>query len=737
MTHDTFLRRRARIRFSALALATGLLSTGAAAWAAPSGVADALAKLGTGRTVTRTVSFADLGIREPLVMPAPDTRQELYLPVPVGVPLADATLQVDGGYLHADGGRTSMLLSLDGAPVLARSFPQQQGDAGVNIGVDGAARDSGFVRVGLQWSSVIDERICTDQTAIGNVLRVAPTSRLTYRFDPAAIRDLRTAWSALPIAPVVAVSARRVGAGAYDAGWRVATQLERESRKPVMRAWPAAGETVDLSGVEVPAALRAVPAFASLAAGGAHKLADAAEVGALIVLAPRAAFAPDIVIADDAMRRDTNAALEALRAQIATASPDGAAAFDTWRARSLAALVQPLAAGEVRIARLNGQTAIVVGDAVGVAALARAWRPIDVADRVVVHRLDATPYAHADSIALAALGGEPRTLDVLGRASWDASFDLGAVAGDGKLPAEVVLDVSAAPTPQAQGEIASLYFNDVLIASELLHQDGKPQRITAHVPRYALAPTNLLRVVFQRRPDGGCQARPQGYPVAVLPTSRLLLETAGEGDDFTGMVARFASAANVIVPTAYLDDATATLPRLAALAHVAGVAPNSATLTVAGAAPVTPKGPFLAADVLLENEKGRAQLSNDRMTLTDQSNRVFADVSGLSKLAVIEVAEAGGAKGVVYRTLGGEAPHLPATLRLARGDIALVSDSRTATVFDSHHPGQVVTDDDAGIDRIGRWLPWLIAAVLIALLVALILGAGVARRRHQDRQGES
>ncbi|MFH0038568.1 hypothetical protein ACG3OR_34640, partial [Pseudomonas aeruginosa] len=66
----------------------------------------------------------------------------------------------------------------------------------------------------------------------------------------------------------------------------------------------------------------------------------------------------------------------------------------------------------------------------------------------------------------------------------------------------------------------------------------------------------------------------QGYPVAVLPSSHVTLETASLDPDFTGMVARFASQANVIVPTAYLGDAAATLPRVARLANAAGIAPT-------------------------------------------------------------------------------------------------------------------------------------------------------------------
>lgn len=739
MTSDTPIRAFARLRLTLAAtpflmfahLAHGAAATAAAAPAG--GIADAFAHLGEHRMIERTVALADLGIREPLVLSAPDTRHELYLPVPAGMPIGDASLHIDGSYLRADGGRTTMVVSLDGAPVLARGFGEPQGDAQASVGVDGAPRASGFLRVGLQWASLIDDRVCADQTAIGNVLRVAPTSRLTYRFDPSAIADVRTAWSAMPVAPVVAISGQRVAAPAFDTAWRVQALLEREGRRPVTRAWPAVGSTVQVDASDVPAALRAVPAFAALAGGGTVTLADPAQVGAVLALASPRAFAADVVVADDALRRQTAAALDALRAQLAAVSPAGVAAFDAWRTRAFAPITSPLATGEVRIAHLPGQTAIVIGDAVAAQALVRDWRPIGVADRYVVHRLDETIDADADRIALSALGGEPRTMDVVDRAVWEASFDLSAVSGGGKLPDDVVLDVAAAPTPHHDGNVASVYLNGVLLASTMLDDDGKPQRITAHVPHYALAPINALRVVFQRRPDGDCAARSKGYPVAVLPTSHLTRERAAAGDDFVGVLAQYAGASNVFVPAAYLGDATQTVGRLARLTHVAGVSPTRAALSVVprGAA-AQPTGPFFAADVPLGEEDGRAQLSADRLKLVDGAGRVYADVSGLSNLAVIDVAHVNGNAGIVYRAIGAAAPSVPATLRLSRGDVALVSSRGAVRLFDSRNPGQIVTENTRA-DSFSRRLPWFVAAGVVALLVALIVIAGIERRRHRAK----
>lgn len=735
LINDIFERRGPRaVLASCAACAVLLFGSPAAVFgasAADSGIPGAFARLGLDTQESRTVTLRQLGLLESVTLNAPDTRREFFLPVPAGVPISDAALQFDGGYVRGDGGRETMLLSLDGSPVLARAFTQDAGGVSANLGVDGAPRANGFVRLGLGFASVVSQTECADQTAIGNVLRVDPTTRLTFRFNPADVRDLRTAWSALPYAPVLAVSGGKLSAGAFDTAWRIDALLQRDGKRPVMQALPAVGETADLTGVDVPAPLRAIPAFAALAAGGRHAIADDAELGALLALAPRAAFGPDVIVADDTMRRRIDGALDALRAQIANAANDALPAFDAWRKRSAAQLTEPLEAGETRVAHVGGRALIVVGDARGIGALAQGFRPIDVSNRVIVHRIDLAQPARGDTIALADLGGDPRSIDVQTAASWGARFDLAAASGNGRLPEQVVLDLAASPTLSNGGATATVYFNDVMIGAKLINVDGARQRLVAPIPRYALARTNDLRVTFRRQADAGCQAR-QTYPVAVLPSSHLRLGNATPDDTFAGMAARYASSATVYVPRAYLDDALNAVPRLAVLTGATGIAPVSAKFAVTGAQDTAqPDGPFLAADVKLADEKNPAAYSAERLVLTAPNGDTLLDMSGLSRVAVVSVASAGGQSGVVYRSAGA-APVLTDKLQLSRGNIAVVGESGVLRQFDTADP-QALTDEPAtSTDWVTRhWARWGIPAVLVVLLLALIALAGHARRRHR------
>ncbi|NIF79036.1 hypothetical protein F3J20_16860, partial [Paraburkholderia sp. Cy-641] len=74
--------------------ATGGFAPVPAAAASADGFAEALTSAGNSVT-TRTVALRDLGVRDVAVLDAPRASREYYFPVPAGVPLDGAELQVD------------------------------------------------------------------------------------------------------------------------------------------------------------------------------------------------------------------------------------------------------------------------------------------------------------------------------------------------------------------------------------------------------------------------------------------------------------------------------------------------------------------------------------------------------------------------------------------------------------------------------------------------------------------
>ncbi|MDR3090549.1 MAG: hypothetical protein LBU39_12170 [Desulfobulbaceae bacterium] len=694
----------------------------------------AIARLPLARLESRAISLKDLGIRDSIVLHAPDESRELYLPTPTGVPISEANLYLDGGYLRGDGGRTTFVVSLDGAPVAGRAPTDFRGDGAMVVAVDGDKRDSGYVRIGLRWSSVISgETVCVDQTAIGNNWLITPSSRLAYRFNTADIVDIRGAFSALPQKPTVMLAGFPFSVAAYDAAWRLEALMMRGGMEPRTALLPGPGDTLDLSRIAMPDGLTAVPAFAALARGGPHRLADEAEAGALYALAPAGVFAPDVLIPDQTLLARINSAFDALRRQIAAVSDEAATAFDEWRGAAASAFATPLAPGELRLARLGGGVQIVLADTKAAAALTKVWTPVDVAGHLVAHELNPTPSIGAggdtDKLAMSLIGGEPRSFDVLQAAVWDANFDLATVSGAGKVPKKVSLNLAAAPAADHNAQTASVFFNGALIGSQLLTTDGRARRLTAEIPLYAIGATNLLRVVFQRPPDGtACGSRGQGYPAAVLPDSWLEIGARPIEDDFTGMIVRFSAGAKIFIPPSYLSE-PASLARLARVAGATGISPSQAELLVTNGA-AQAGGPFLAMDVAVNQAKASARIEGDRLTITDRDGKTLADLSGLTRLAVAQVARAGDSVGILYQSVGEAAPVLPA-LGAFQGDVALVNVGGLVKQFDTLHPGATPTSDQAAPWLADDWKSWGIPCIIIGLMLLLLAVAGQARRRHK------
>jgi hypothetical protein len=702
----------------------------------PKSPAEVFQRLSADRWISREVSLADLGLTGPLVLGAPDTRRELYLPVPANVPLSGGEIKLNANYLRADPGRTTLVVSLDTYPVSSRPFTQEKGDASLVLGVDGAARPSGFVRLELDWGTAQSaDVLCADGRVAGNVLRIEPDSRFTYRYDGSAVRDLSTAWGALPAVPVILVSANNLGSEAYDSAWRLGVALERAGKRSAVRALPAVGDVVELADVTIPAALRTVPAFAALAQGGKYKLKDAAEVGAMLSLGAGGPFRADIVIADKAMAAAITAAFDALRIQLQSAAPESVASYGEWRTRGLDFSSRAPSPKEIRLGWAFGRPSIVVASDAGAKAaglFGAYWNRVAVSPMMVVEAAD-EPATDASAVSLKYLGGKPGSFDVLAHADWNTTFDIGAVAADGRVPGTLVLDVAAAPSAARTPPVMSIFMNDILLGARQMEANGKSERVTATIPRYALAARNVLKVSFVRQlASDRCRETPEAYPVSVLPSSHLLLEKAKPTDDFMGMVSRYAGGAHVMVPAAFLADASGTLPRLVRLATTTGVSPQHARFTaVNGDAMPAPGGSFLAMELPFKDTPSKVKLDNGRVVMTSSNDKPFLDVTGLGNVGIVEVVTIGGDTGVLYRNAGAASPPMDKPILLAQGNVAVIGPNGLL--------GEVNTADPTGravIEGPGRpWLLqfgywWMLPILGLVFMIALLVFASRMRRRN-------
>lgn len=714
----------------ATTLLLGLVASAGAAAATPG---DVFRQWAANSWVERQITLAELGFETPIALQGDDneSRRELFLPVPASMEIREATLQLDADYLRGDGGRSTLVVSLDGTPVLSRRYTEDSGPASHTIGVASEPRPSGFVRLGLHWNSVISDVVCADQRAPGNVLRVHPTTRLRYRIDRNHLGSLATVWSTLPPRPVLLVSSKNLDAAAYDAAWRVGLALERAGKRVQVRALPSVGEEVNLAGVDVPADLRGVPAFGALAHGGMHKIANPAEVGALLTLGGRGPLRADIAIADPALASAVNQALGALVAQLGAEAP----AFVGWRGAAFRLSDSPVAAGEIAVRTLGGAPVLAVAaDAGPQAALLfdGLWKPV-AGGQAIALKTVSRPLPE-DRILLSQLGGKPGSLDVGNRSDWTATFGIEDVSHDGRGPTALVFDLASSPDSVGAAAVGSVYLNDYLLGAELLPANGKAFRLRVAVPSHILAPRNVVRVTFLRQlTKPRCHDQQTAYPVSVLPSSHVELGRVPPGNGFSGMTRRFADGAELLLPAAWLTDSVATLPRTIRLTDAAGISLSGTKLVVVAAdqaaKPVDPSASFLALDLPVKTSVAEVDPAEGRLVLV-KGKTTLLDASRLVGVGVLQVAESGGHHGIVYRATSADTAVPTKPVRLGRGDLALLQADGVTLEVNTRDPRGAQLADDANPQTVWqRYSAWWIALGVLLVILLLVARAIYVRRR--------
>ncbi|KPW23933.1 Uncharacterized protein ALO90_04609, partial [Pseudomonas amygdali pv. aesculi] len=379
------------------------------ALAAESPLTQAINRITADSRQERVIELRELGIDRPIILNATDARRELYLPVPANVPLTDATLNFDASYLNGEAGRNTLLLSLDGYPVRALGLNEEQGNASAVLGVDKAARESGSVRLGIAWSSVISKVLCEDERAIGNVLRIDPHTRLTYGYDASQLQDVGAAWNALPGTPGLLVAPGTLSSASYDAAWRLGVALERIGKQARILPFPAVQDSVDLSGLNIPAELKQIPAFAGLEGKGQYTLRDPAEIGALLMLGQTPALQADLAISDPQLLKAIDDAMDALQAQVQGLDASAASALGQWRERHIK---QPLANSteDVSLALLGNRALLMIkpesaNKAIGL--FSSAWNKLARNRQLTIGEEAAMPLSEDGRVALTRLGGKP------------------------------------------------------------------------------------------------------------------------------------------------------------------------------------------------------------------------------------------------------------------------------------------------------------------------------------------
>ncbi|WP_341316672.1 hypothetical protein WN982_35560 [Paraburkholderia sp. IMGN_8] len=729
-----------RFAASLSALASACVLQPHIGYASPLG--DGIRQLGAGVNLTRNIALADLGLAAPVVLTG-DSSQDFYLPVPKGLPLDGASIAFDGRYVKSEPGSASVVLSVDGQPMASQMVPDGDGPVQRAIAVSAHPRETGFVRLGVNWHSQARNagRRCEDDRSKANSVTVSPQTRLTYRLDQKSIASLDDAWSTLPGAPTLLVAGNTLGQDAFDSAWRIGVALERSGKRVSVRALPSVGDVVDTRGLDVPAVLSGVPAFGAIRDNvETHRIANAAELGALLALGAPGASG-DVMVVDNAMRARLAAAFDALQAQFA-GDTDASAAFGAWRAQHAPLADAVLGSKQIRLFLMGRQSVIAVSADAGAQAAAlfdASMHRLLTSSAVTVPAASAPDIGDKQVVRLSSLGGAADSFDVMAKGDWTVGFPLDAVSSNGRMPSELTLYVAAAPGPAASRPVAAVFWNGVLLTAKQLDANGRPEQLRARVPGYVLGVSNTLRVSVQRQPySADCNEIPQAYPVDILPAASYIKPGDAEPDGtFVGLLPLLAGNPQLIVPDRYLSAAPENIKRVIGIAAASGLSPSRAELTWAARdKAITPSKPFVAMEVAVDGVKPSAVVTDRNRLQIGGKDALLLDVTGLQHVSTAEVVRGGGQDGVLWHAIGEPARDTGAPFLLNRGNLAVIGSAGPVAWFDNGREEDVVAPDaDGGVShewrRIVSWGAPLIG-IAVLLFVVIVVLAALARRKKRS-----
>ena len=337
--------------------------------------------------------------------------------------------------------------------------------------------------------------------------------------------------------------------------------------------------------------------------------------------------------------------------------------------------------------------------------------------------------AEGSSLPLDAFPGAEEAFDVVDTSTWGLSYNL--TDHGGRRPQSVALDIATAEDTSDMPVVASLFFNQVLLDSVRLQKSGVT-RLSASLPKDLVYLDNEIQLVVQRQPtQGECRYAPAGFPVQVLPTSRIGLT------DVNGAVAHFADLATSFsdgVSVHFGDTPDADSLSYAALLTDRLVAPgqpvNVQTTLPSGDAPF-----IFVGRTAPEGMTAPGRFDEGRVAISLEGEDLLSFSEGTA-ITAIQLVTIGGQKGLWLRLPA--AFEVPDQLSLGRADVILADDTGPRLTFDSAGDQQIRIDyaDRTSVwEFLEKWRIWIIAAawLLFTILVIYALRALFKRRSESGK----
>lgn len=702
-------------------------------------MSEAMTRLSDDHFISRELRLSDLGVNAPRVLTGMDTSQVFYMPVPKNVPIYQGKINFDANYRKGDSGPFGIKVSVNDVAGVTERLVNDTGSINKTLPVTSRGDGSGFIRLAVQTQAKQDLLQCGDGLSTLNSFSVLPDSRLSYLVDSRSITSLSDAWNMLPVKPTLMISGEKISRASYDSAWRMSVALNHLGRKVNIQSFPSIGQEVDIDGLTVPSVLSKIPAFTALQGKSTYQINDVAEIGALIFLNAVPVHA-DLVIMDSELTDGINTALNALRAQLESDS-DAVNAFDAWREKRV--LVNPPLnqSSQIWLSSLGKQPVVMIsaeGGEHAVGILDSFWKDILLSSRIEAFQSRAPELVSGSTVRLINLGNRSSNLDVLSDSSWTTSFPLSAISRDSQSPNELVLDVGAAPGEVGGGPIVSVFWNEILLIAHRMKGDGGNERIVAHIPRYVVGVNNSIAIRFQRQPfSDQCKVTPQAYPVAVLPTSHIVLSQKKSEGTFVSTLPFLASTPSIIVPERYLDRASSSLKSVTTMVLAGGLpATRTALVVVPNGDRYIPKQPFLSMEVPIGDVTTSVEVSDGPSLRIGGKAQPWINIAGLKNLSVAELVNSNGEHGVFWQTVGSQSAEEIVRFSLDRGDLVVIGPNGPVAWVDSKNPsaGEAAAPGGTPFYGWGQYLQWAVPMLGVGMLLVLflLLAARSARRKRNS-----
>lgn len=666
-----------------------------------------------------SVTLADLGLGQPLVLSQRQPTHTLYFPVPTQLPVSQLHWELPFWYRGSAPQGAWLSVVVNGRPVLHHRLLGSPGRQVLSGQLDIEPNGSGFLKIEITLvpqGAGTESDPCSGEQSV-DALELEPSAKMGFRYLMTPSITLGDAWALMPGAPTVLIPAGELQPGTYQAAWRVGDALLAAHKRAVFEAVTGPGRLVDTRQVVVPKALLVVPAFRALSYRREVVLTDDAQFAAWVLLRMQSRPAPSVVVVDVAMAQALANGVGELEMQLEGSRAVVSHAVGAWLRDRLGVLMSGAHSSRIAVQSAGGGGVLVVGPdssrAFGQladpkwASLVRAsgsfWEPQPEAA------------ARGSELRFPELGMPVGPVMVADQQESVGVIDLGNDRLGGRVPREMVLDVVPSSDAKHAQLSVSLYLNDVLLGAKTARMDGDTYRLSALVPSLALRPRNVVRVVYRRfLGNAGCSAPPAA--VEVLPTSHVVLQSGKLGQSFTGVSLALRAGGQVYVPRSYLQDPLPTLPNLIGVSRAMAVSPRYAVLGIhpVGSVDGWPR-PFMAWDV---PTPGSAAASRPR-----------AMVAGMAGDGVAAAVTSWGSVPSVYVDTVGAGINLGTPMAsLSQGSTAWMPLAGPAVEFDLDGRTMDAHRSEWREPWLKRHLGWWLPLVLVLGFVGLLVAASAKRR---------